>query len=89
MSDTKYKFVETEGCTAFDFTVNDRSVGDMSEKEYNEMLEYLFVKIKEGIDEQTIRFRDIVSLFQYDNYEYDPNQCESCGDYISSTTWNI
>lgn len=86
---TKYKFVETEGCTAFDFTVNDRPVGDMSEKEYNEMLEYLFVKIKEGIDEQTVRFRDIVSLFQYDNYEYDPNICEQCGDSVSTTTWNI
>jgi hypothetical protein len=86
---TKYKFVETDGCTAFDFTVNDKSVGDMSEQEYNEMLEYLFVKIKEGIDEQEVRFRDLVSLFQHDEYEYDSEPCEQCGDTVTTTTWNI
>lgn len=86
---TKYKFIETEGCTAFDFTVNDRSVGDMSDEEYDEMLQYLFEKIKEGINEQTVRFRDIVSLFQYDEYEHDPNPCDQCGDTVTTTTWNI
>jgi hypothetical protein len=87
--ETKYKFIETTGCTAFDFTVNEKRVSELSEQEYNEMLDYLFVKIKEGIGEQTILFEDIVKLFQYDDYEYDPNQCETCGDYVSSTTWNI
>ena len=89
MSNTKYKFIETTGCTAFNFTVNDRSFSELSEQEYNEMLSYLFEKIKEGISEQTILLENVVQLFQYDDYEHDPNQCESCGDYVSSVTWNI
>jgi len=61
----------------------------MTEEEYNEMLDYLFVKIKENINEQTIRFRDLVSLFQYDEYVCDPESCDQCGDTVSTTTWNI
>ena len=38
---TKYKFVETDGCVAFDFSVNDKHVRDMTEEEYNEMLDWL------------------------------------------------
>jgi uncharacterized UBP type Zn finger protein len=89
MEKTKYKFVETTGCTAFDFTVNGKSFSDLSKQEYDEMLNYLFEKIKEGISEQTILLENIIHLFQYDDYEHDPNQCEQCGDYRSSTTWNI
>jgi hypothetical protein len=86
---TKYKFVETTGCTAFDFTVNNKSFSELSEQEYNEMIDYLFVKIKEGINGQTILLENIIHLFQYDDYEHDDYRCESCGDYRSSTTWNI
>jgi hypothetical protein len=89
MNQTKYKFVETTGCTAFDFSVNDRSFSDMSVQEYNEMLDYLFLKLKEGIGEQTILLGDVVKLFQYDDYEYDDHVCETCGDTVSTTTWNI
>ena len=87
--DTKYKFVETTGCTAFDFTVNDKSFSDVSKSEKDEMLNYLFEKIKEGVGEQTILLEDVVKLFQYDEYEYDPHVCEQCGDTVSTTTWNI
>lgn len=87
--ETKYKFVETTGCTAFGFSVNDREISDLSEREYNEMLDYLFVKIKEGINDNTILFTDVVKLFQYDDYEHDPNICETCGDCRGSMTWNI
>jgi hypothetical protein len=86
---TKYRFVETTGCTAFDFTVNDKSLSELSEQERDEILEYLFLKIKEGINEQTILLENVVQLFQYDDYEYDPTICESCGDSTSSTIWNI
>lgn len=87
--ETKYKFVETTGCTAFGFSVNGKEVSELSEQEYNEMLDYLFVKIKEGINDNTILFTDVVKLFQYDNYEYDDYVCESCGDTTDTTTWNI
>lgn len=87
--ETKYKFIETTGCTAFNFTVNDKSVSELSENEYNEMLDYLFVRIKDNIKDKTILFEEVVRLFQYDDYEYDPNTCEQCGDNVSTTTWNI
>lgn len=45
--------------------------------------------LKEGIDNNTIQFQDVVKLFQYDDYEYDNRNCESCGDSVSWTTWNI
>jgi hypothetical protein len=86
---TKYKFVETTGCTAFDFTVDDRSFSELSEQEYNDMLNYLFEKIKEGIGEQTILLENVIHLFQYDDYENDPHICETCGDCISLMTWKI
>jgi uncharacterized UBP type Zn finger protein len=86
---TKYKFIETTGCTAFDFTVNEKSFSELSNQEYDEMLNYLLEKIKEGIGEQTILLEDVIRLFQYDDYEYDPTVCEQCGDTVSTTTWNI
>jgi hypothetical protein len=86
---TKYKFIETTGCTAFDFTVNEKSFSVLSTTEYDEMLNYLFEKIKEGIGEQTILLENVIHLFQYDDYEHDPHVCEQCGDSVSTTTWNI
>jgi hypothetical protein len=89
MESPKYKFIETTGCTAFDFTVNNRSFSELSKEEYNEMLDYLFVKVREGLSEQTILLENVVHLFQYDDYEYDPHVCGQCGDTVSTTTWNI
>jgi hypothetical protein len=62
---------------------------NFQKKEYDEMLNYLFLKIKEGISEQTILLENVVQLFQYDDYEYDPHVCEQCGDTVSTTTWNV
>ena len=87
--ESKYKFIETTGCTAFNFTVNDKQFSEVSEQEYNEMLDYLFLKIKEGIKEQTILLEDVVKLFQPDDWEHDPNICEQCGDSVSTTIWKI
>jgi hypothetical protein len=89
MSNTKYKIEEVTGCTAFDIRVNDKSISELSKEEHEQMLDYLFLKAREGLNDQTIVFEQILHLFQYDGYEHDPNQCESCGDYTSSTTWNI
>jgi hypothetical protein len=86
---TKYKFEEVTGCTAFDFLVNNKSLSDIPKNDQDEILDYLFVKIKEGIKENTIQLESVVQLFQYDDYESDPNICETCGDCRSSMTWNI
>lgn len=89
MEKTEYKFIETTGCTAFNFTVNDKQISELSNQEYNEMLDYLFLKIKESINDQAILFTDVVKLFQPDDWSYDHRICEQCGDTTESTTWNI
>jgi hypothetical protein len=89
MEKTKYKFVETTGCTAFNYTINDQPLSEISLEKQEEILDYLFVKVKEGIKENSISFQDVVQLFQYDEYEHDPEPCSSCYDTISWTTWNI
>ena len=89
MENTKYKIVETVGCTAFDFTVNSKSVSEYTTEELNQILDYLFIKVKEGVKENTILFEDVVRLFQYDDWEHDSYVCEQCGDSVSTTTWNI
>jgi hypothetical protein len=86
---TKYKFEETVGCTAFNFTVNDRAFSELNTAEYNEMLDHLFLKIREGLSEQTILLEDLVRLFEYDNYAHDPHVCDQCGDSVSTATWFI
>ena len=86
---TKYKFEEVTGCTAFDFLVNGKSLSDIPESEQDEILDYLIIKIKEGVKENAIQFQNIVQLFQYDDYEHDPDQCGQCGDTVSTTIWNI
>jgi hypothetical protein len=87
--ETKYKFEEVTGCTAFDFVVNDTSLSVLSNEEIGEILDYLFVKIKEGIKENSISLESVVQLFQYDDYEHDDHVCDQCGDSIQTTTWNI
>lgn len=86
---TKYKFEEVTGCTAFDFLVNGKSLTDIPENDQDEILDYLFVKIKEGIKKNTIQLERVVQIFQYDDYESDPVQCSQCVDTVSTTTWNI
>ena len=86
---TKYKFEEVTGCTAFNFLVNSKSLSDIAENDQDEILEYLFVKIKEGIKNNTIQLERVVQLFQYDDYESDPERCSSCGDTVETTIWNI
>jgi len=89
MKNTKYLFEEVTGCTAFNFYVNDQPLSEISLEKQEEILDYLFVKVKEGINENTILFTDVVKLFQPDDWEHDPNVCEQCGDSISTTTWKI
>ncbi len=81
--------MQTTGCTAFDFTVNDNSLSDLPEKTQEEILDYLLIKLKERFKENNINLENIVELFHYDDYEYDNHVCEQCGDTVSSTTWNI
>jgi hypothetical protein len=85
----KYNIIITEGCTAFDFSVNGKSVSEFSNEEHSQLVDHLLLKIKEEIAEQTILLQDIVRLFQPDDWKSDTNPCEQCSDYLRSTTWNV
>ena len=87
--ETKYKFEEVTGCTAFGFYINEEPIANISAEKQEEILDYLFSKIKEGIKENSIQLEGVVQLFQYDDYEHDPEPCSSCYDTISTTTWKI
>ena len=89
MENTKYKFEEVTGCTAFNFYVNEEPISEISIEKQEEILDYLFVKIKEGVRGNTISFQDVVQLFQYDDYEHDPEPCSSCYDTVEKMIWKI
>ena len=58
-------------------------------EELDKILDYLFFKVKEGINNNTILFTDVVKLFQPDDWHYGTENCETCGDSIDDITWNI
>ena len=87
--ETKYKFEEVTGCTAFGFYINEQPISDIPVEKQEEILDYLFSKVKEGIKENSISLESVVQLFQYDDYEHDDHVCDQCGDSIQTTTWNI
>jgi hypothetical protein len=86
---TKYKFEEVTGCTAFNFLVNDETFYDLPKEKQEEIVDYLLVKLKEEFKAGSVLIDQIVSIFQYDDYENDPEPCGQCGDTIQTTTWNI
>lgn len=89
MKTPKYSFVESEGCRAFYFTVNGKTLEEITEQEHGEILDYLLQKVKEESSARKIRLCDIVSLFEASDREYSPEPCETCGDTIQKTTWEI
>lgn len=86
---TRYKFEEITGCTAFNFLVNEESFSALPEDKQDEIVDYLLIKIKEEFKENSISINQIVGIFQYDDYENDPEPCSQCFDTIQTTTWNI
>ena len=85
----KYKFVETQGCTAFGFTVNDKDLNDISKDEQKEIVDYLCEKMKEGLDNGTVLFSDIVRTFQTSDHGMEKEACEQCGDWVFWDVWEL
>jgi hypothetical protein len=86
---SKYKIVISEGCTSFYTTVNDKDISDLTPKEYNEFLDYLCVNLKRQIKNNTVSIQSLIGIFQYDDYIFDKETCEQCGDTNSKTVWKI
>lgn len=95
MSDTKYKVIISEGCTAFYTEINEKIIGGeyeptrMSDEEVDEFVDYLCEKFKQDLKEGTVIMDDLIKCFQYDETEYDDYSCEQCGDTVSRTIWNL
>lgn len=91
----KYNIVISQGCTAFYTDVNGKTVGGSYEPtaltaaEETELIDYLLVKVKEGIGEGTISLNSLIDLFQYDEYETDEYPCDQCGDTVWRAIYNI
>jgi biotin synthase-like enzyme len=85
----KYKFEETVGCTASSLLVNKEEFYDLSEKEQDEIIDYLLLKIKESYKEHEINLTDLLHLLQYTDYEMIKENCDQCGDSVSITTWEV
>ena len=86
---TKYKIEITEGCTAYGTSINGRDVVDIPEEEMDEIVDYVLAQIRESYNRNGTSFENIIQLLDYDEYEHDPTVCGSCGDTVSTTTWNI
>jgi len=89
MRKLKFRIVETQGCIAGGVTVNDKDLNEISQEEQDEILDYLLLKIKEQYRTKQIDLMSIVNIFEYTDYEYDREPCDSCGDTVSTTTWDI
>lgn len=82
------KFVITQGCTAYDFTVDEKRFDDLSIEEKEKIVDHVLAKVKEQIINNHIGFQGILEHFQYDSYETGP-KCATCGDSVSTIIINI
>jgi hypothetical protein len=85
----KHKIVKTEGCLSFGLTIDDKNIEDIPKVELNKIVDYLCEKMKEGLDDGTVVFSDIVNVFQYSDYGSDEHSCETCGDTVHWCIWEI
>ena len=85
----KYKFVETTGCTAFSFTINEENFYDLPHDKQEEVVNYLLEKVRESINHKEIIINDLVKLFQETDYGSETESCDQCGDLVAWTTWEI
>jgi hypothetical protein len=83
------KFVQTEGCVAYGWSIDGKSLQDFSKEERDEIFDYLIIKLKERMDDNNICLTDLVKVFHYDDYDYEPISCDQCGDSVATTTWEI
>lgn len=83
------KIVKTEGCTAYDWTFDGKSLSEISPEEQEQIFIHLCLKFKENMKDGCCSLTDLIEVFQYDEYESDESPCDQCGDYVSTTTWEI
>ena len=90
---TKYKIVKSEGCMSFGTTVNGQDIygefNPMSQAQIDEFVNYLCNRFKKLLKTNEVSVDDLINCFQYDSCETEDGYCETCGDSVTETTWNI
>lgn len=86
---SRYKIEISEGCTAYYTLVNDVDIKDLSERQKTDFIDYLLQKLREGVADNTVSINTLIQAFQFDEYHYDRESCDQCGDTVSRTIWNI
>ena len=94
--DYKYEIIYDEtGCTEWGFEVNDqwrganRLEGVKSLEEDDELIDYVLAKLKKGIKDGEIDFKDVMECFQEDDHYSPDESCETCGHWGHKTIWKI
>lgn len=82
------KFEITQGCTAYDFTVDGKRYNDLPSEEKAKIIDHVLAKVKEQILNNHMAFEGIMEHFQYDYHEIGP-KCGQCGDSVSKTIITI
>lgn len=77
-----------DGCTTAGLSVDGIHILD---KEFDEkaVFERLIEKLRERCAEGRVQLRDVIGLFQYDDYESSDKPCDQCGDYYSTTYYDL
>ena len=93
MTKTKYEIIKSEGCLSFGTTVNGKDMygeyNPMTPVEILEFVDYLCVKFKQELKDNTVSIDDLIGCFQCDESETEDDYCETCGDSVTTTTWNL
>jgi len=93
MSDIKYTIVKDEkSCYGPSWSVNGEWLKEGQYLEQNdELIDYLLLKVKEAIKDNTSNVESLLSCIQYDDWEADEGEsCETCGHSGGGkTTWKV
>ena len=61
----------------------------MTQDQIDELVDYLCDKFKKELRNFTVSIDDLIACFQYDECETEDGYCDTCGDSVTTTTWNL
>lgn len=86
----KYEIQLSEGCTCFGLTVNGRDYTDeMTEAERELFLLDMILEIRRRYRNGQIGIRCLLELLEVTGTWESDEACETCGDYVTETTYQI
>ena len=86
----KYEIKLSEGCTCFGITVNGRDYTDeMTEAERHLFLLDMLLEIRLRYRNGQIGIRCLLELLEVTGTWESDGACETCGDYVAETTYQI